>query len=82
MVQAENDAMVAAPNTPSGHGRAAPGRAAKNLATPATPAEKTPATAMGTAAIHGANGTTGTAAVPRMVTGATSGAATMFASSA
>ncbi len=74
--------MVAAPNGPSGQGRAAPGRAAKNLATPATPAAQTPATAMGTTAAHGTSGTNGTAAVPRMVTGATSGAATMFASRA
>ena len=78
-MQAENDTMVAAPNGPSGHGRAAPGKAAKNLATAATPAEQPPATAMGTLAAHGASGTSGTAAVPRMVTGATRGAATMFA---
>jgi len=74
--------MVAAPKGPSGHSRAAPGSAAKNLATAATAAAQLPATAMGTAAAHGASGTNGTAAVPRMVTGATRGAATMFATRA
>jgi hypothetical protein len=32
--------MVSSPNGPSGHGGAAPGRPAVNLATPATPAAK------------------------------------------
>ena len=73
--------MVRSPNGPSGQGSAAPGNPAVIRAVPATPALKVPATAIRTVASHGAATTSGTAAVPSNVTGATSGAAIRFASS-
>ena len=73
--------MVRRPNGPSGQGRDAPGRPAAVLATAATPALNVPATAIRAVASQGSHTTSGTAAVPSSVTGATSGAATMFAGS-
>ena len=80
-VSTDNAAMVNSPGTPSGHGSEAPGRPAMNLAVPATPLQKVPETAIRAVAAHGAGTTKGTAAVPSSVTGATSGAATTFATS-
>src|SRR6478609_6112978 len=77
----ENNTMVSSPNTPSGQGGAAPGRPAVNRATAATPPAKKPATPIRTADSQGARGRSATAAVPRMVTGATSGATRTLASS-
>ncbi|GAA5189411.1 hypothetical protein GCM10023346_03870 [Arthrobacter gyeryongensis] len=72
--------MVAIPVGPSGHGSAAPGSPAKNLAIAATIAALAPATAIGTIASHGSKPTRGTAMVPKIVTGATNGATAIFAS--
>jgi hypothetical protein len=73
--------MVRSPNGPSGQGNEAPGSPAVTRAVPATPALNVPATAIRPVASHGAGTTSGTAAVPSNVTGATSGAAIRFASS-
>ena len=73
--------MDNSPGAPSGHGSEAPGIAAVNLATAAIQALKVPATAIKAAAAQGTRTTRGTPAVPSKVTGATNGAAMMFASS-
>ena len=73
--------MVSSPGAPSGHGRAAPGSCAANLAVAATPALKVPATATKAVPAHGTSTTRGTAAVPSSVTGATNGEARTLASS-
>jgi hypothetical protein len=84
MASVSNDraAMVRSPKTPSGQAREAPGSPAMNLAVPATPELKVPATEISTVAAQGTWETRGTAAVPRSVTGATSGEAMTFAASA
>ena len=78
-VSPDKAAMVASPKPPSGHGRDAPGSPAISRAVPATAPQKVPATAIRAVAAHGARTVSGTAAVPRRVTGATSGAASTFA---
>jgi hypothetical protein len=65
--------MVTSPKIPSGQGSEAPGSPAMNLAVPATPELKVPATAISAVAAQGKWETRGTAAVPSSVTGATSG---------
>lgn len=75
----ESTAMDTTPAGPSAHGMAAPGRWAKNRAMPATTAAQAPATAMGTAATPGKTATSGTARVPKIVTGATNGPAATLA---
>ncbi|NQD88958.1 hypothetical protein HP499_14265, partial [Paenarthrobacter sp. CM16] len=52
-VTTEESTMAATPTGPSAHGNAAPGKPAKNLATPATNPAQVPATAMGTTASQG-----------------------------
>lgn len=74
--------MAATPTGPSAHGNAAPGKPAKNLATPATNPAQVPATAMGTTASQGRAVVRGTAIVPKIVTGATKGPAATLAISA
>lgn len=71
--------MVAMPIPPSGQGSEAPGKPAKNRAMPATANAQEPATAIGTCASQGTVEASGTAKVPSMVTGATSGPATTLA---
>ncbi len=74
--------MDTTPAGPSAHGSAAPGKCAKNLATPATTPAQEPAMAMGTDANHGKPADRGTARVPKIVTGATKMPATTLAMSA
>lgn len=81
-VRADRTAIVSSPGIPSGHGNVEPGSLAKNQAVAATPALKVPATAIIATASHGAATSSGTAAVPSRVTGATIGAAATLASSA
>ncbi|KIA73361.1 hypothetical protein ANMWB30_22880 [Arthrobacter sp. MWB30] len=79
MLTPEHSTMAATPAWPSAQGIVAPGKPAKNLATPATVAAHPPATATGTTANQGAITANGTASVPMMVTGATKGPATTLA---
>ena len=77
---ADKATIDAIPTGPSAHGIAAPGNAAKNRAVPATIDALVPATATGAAASQG-TAANGTAIVPRMVMGATSGPASTLAMS-
>ncbi len=78
----ERATMADTPAGPSAQGRAAPGKWAKNRATPATAPAHPPATATGTTASHGKTTASGTATVPKIVIGATNGPATTLAISA
>lgn len=71
--------MADTPAGPSAHGRAAPGKWAKNRAMPATTPAHPPATATGTTASQGKTTASGTATVPKIVIGATKGPATTLA---
>jgi len=80
-VSTENSSMVSKPNTPSGHGGA--GASSENRIAGFVRAyiDGTGATAISASASQGRKGRMATAAVPRMVTGATKGAASTLASS-
>ncbi|MCP1414201.1 hypothetical protein J3D46_003467 [Paenarthrobacter sp. A20] len=78
-VTTDESTIAIIPIGPSAQGKAAPGKPAKNRASPATIPAQVPATAIGTTASQGRTVASGAAIVPKIVTGATKGPAATLA---